>query len=95
MDKLKKLLGRCKCGVFLTVNVHRNYYQSVESRLKDLSQRECPPEIDDVVIKQMVDSDTIIELQFYPDTPVGLYLIYHWDLDAILDQALECIKGQP
>lgn len=94
MDKVKKLLDKCKFGVFLTVNEHRNYYQSVESRLKELSQLECPPEIDDAVIKQMVDLDTIIELQFYPDTPIGSYTIYHWDLDAILDEALECIDGK-
>lgn len=28
MDKLKKLMARCKCGVYLAVNEHRDYYDT-------------------------------------------------------------------
>ncbi len=92
MDKLKELLSRCKCGVFLTVNEHRDYYQSVAQRLADLSERECPPTYTDDVRDGMIKADTIIEVQFYPDTPIGSYVVLHHDLDAALDEALACLK---
>ena len=33
----------------------------------------------------------VVELQFYPDTPIGSYHIVHHDLDETLRLALECI----
>ena len=94
MDKLKQLLARCKCGVFLTVNEHRDYYRSVAYTLDQIACRECPPEIEDGVRAKMIETDTIVELQFYPDTPVGSYSIYHHDLDAALDEALQCLESE-
>lgn len=93
MGLLKKLMEKCKCGVFLVVNEHRDYYQSAQERLDNHYMRlECPPEIPEDVKKKMIELDTIIELQFYPDTPIGSYCILHWDLDTALDEALEIIK---
>lgn len=94
MDKLKQLLARCKCGVFLTVNEHRDYYQSATERLDELACMECPPEYTDEVRAKMIETNTIIELQFYPDTPIGSYTVLHYDLDSALDEALGCVDGQ-
>ena len=91
MDKLKTLLNRCKCGVFVTVNQHRDYYQSVDQALDDLAGMESPPEIPADIRAEMVRKDTIVEVQFYPDTPIGFYLIYHYDIDLALDEALACL----
>ena len=93
MDKLKELLSRCKCGVFVVVNEHRDYYQSAEQRLEELSLFECPSVITDEVRAKMVELDTIIDVQFYPDTPISSYSIYHYDLDAALDEALACLDS--
>ncbi len=91
-DKLKKLLERCKCGVYLSVNEHRDYYQTAADRLKELyEQREEPPEINEDVRVKMIETDTIVELQFYPDTPIRSYTIWHYDLDEALAVALECL----
>ena len=90
MNKLKELLGKCKCGVFLSINEHRDYYQTADEALKEKEDFECPPEIEPEVRKAMAETNTIIHLQFYPDTPIGSYSIYHYDLDAALDEALEC-----
>lgn len=92
MDKLKELIGKCKCGVFLTVNEHRDYYQSAEASLEEMTGYECPPEIEDDVRKVMIETNTIIKVQFYPDTPIGSYSVYHYDLDAALTEALECFN---
>lgn len=42
----------------------------------------------------MKDFDTIIEIHFYPDTPVGFYKIFHYDLDMAIDEALLILKDQ-
>jgi hypothetical protein len=92
MDKLKKILEQCKYEVCLTVNRHRDYYQKAEQALEELDSAECPPEIEPEVRQGMIDKNTIIELQFYPDTSVGFYIVYHYDLDAALDEALEVLE---
>ena len=92
MDKLKELLKCCKCGVFITGNEHRNYYITAETRLKELMEMECPPELTDDVRQKMIEMDTIINVQFYPNTPIGNYDIYHYDIDTALDEALKCVN---
>ena len=90
MDKLIKLLSRCKCGVFIIVNEHRDYYQSVQERLKELSSGDIDIPVD--IKAKMIKTDTIISIQFYPDNPIGSYDIYHWDMDKALDEALQCLE---
>lgn len=91
MDKLKQLLERCKCGVFLTVNEHRDYYETPEQRLDWYAAGECPPDMPDDVRAGILATGNIVDLQFYPQTPIGSYQIVHYDLDAALEQALECV----
>lgn len=91
MDALKTLLARCKCGVFLTVNEHRNYYDTAKQKLAELDDMECPPQISDEVRAGILSTGTVIELQFYPDTPIGSYHIVHHDIDEALRLALECL----
>lgn len=88
MDKLKELIKRCKCGVFVTVNEHRGYYRTAEEQLEEIMSLECPPEIERDVWDKMIELDTIINVHFYPDTPIGFYEVYHYDLDSALDEAL-------
>lgn len=91
MDALKTLLARCKCGVFLTVNEHRDYYETPEQRLEWYAGMECPPDISDDVRAGILSSGNIVDLQFYPDTPIGSSQIVHHDLDEALRLALECL----
>ena len=89
MEKFKDLLGRCKCGVHLSVNEHRDFYEKAEQYLIDSRADEhAPPE----VIAKMIETDTIIRLQFYPNTPVGFHLIWHHDMDEALNLALSCLE---
>lgn len=88
MDKLKELMRLCKCGVYVTVNRHRDSYETAGQALFDAMGHESPPEIADDVRAKMIALDTIVELQFYPNTPVGSYSIWHYDLEAALDIAL-------
>lgn len=92
MDKLKELLNLCKCGVFVTVNEHRDYYESAAQHLEEAKTFECPPVIASDVRASMIERDTIIKVHFYPETPIGSYEIWHHDLDAVLDEALDCFE---
>lgn len=96
VDKLSKLLQRCKCGVFLIVNEHRDSYQTAAEFLKELKDRDQiqDGDIAEDVLKAMVETDTIVSLQFYPDTPIRSYSIYHHDLNSALDEALACLDKQ-
>ena len=86
MDKLKELLARCKCGVHFTINGHRGVYEDVTTALDDLVS--CGFDIEPDIRQKMIETDTIIDLHFYPDTPVGFYKVLHYDLEMALDDAL-------
>lgn len=94
MDNLKKLLEKCKCGVYIQVNSHRDYYMTAEQQLKELEEQGQikKSDIDPEMRTKMIELNTIIEVQFYPDTPVGSYSIYHYDIEDALKIALECIS---
>ena len=49
-------------------------------------------DIESDVLNKMIETNTMIELQFYPDTPIGFYKIYHYDLEQAIDIALNSIK---
>lgn len=91
MDKLEKLLARCKCGVFLTVNEHRDYYQSVEERIEELRE-DGRQDFSDEDAKAMIASGNIVQLHFYPDNPMSFYCIHRATLDEALNEALKCLR---
>lgn len=90
MDKLKQLLSRCKCGVFLSVNEHRDVYISAAQAIEEFEDRRI--EIDPAIREKMIELDTIIELHYFPHTPAGSYTVVHYDLDAALQIALDCTR---
>ena len=95
MHKLYKLIDRCKCGVDIAVNNHKNYYETVEQHFKSNPILEdYLSDIDADIYQKMKDFDTIIEIHFYPDTAVGFYKIFHYDLDMAIDEALLILKVQ-
>ena len=88
-DLLTRLLSLCRCGVFVTVNEHRDYYQDVATFLADRGVEER--EIDADVQAEMIARDTCVQVQAYPHTPIGFYLVYHWDLGTALQQLLDTL----
>ena len=93
MEKLNKLTQRCKCGVHLAVNLHRDYYETVEQHFKSnpIDEKDLE-DIDKDVYEKMKETNTIIELQYYPDTPIGFYKVYHYDLEMAIDEALSSLN---
>jgi hypothetical protein len=94
-DKLRELLGLCKCEFFLSINQHRNFYMTAADRLKELEEQgELPSEITDEKKNKMIVTDTIINLSLYSKTPVGFFDIYHYDIDLCLEEALLLLKNE-
>lgn len=91
MDYLGEILKRCKCGIHITVNEHRDYYESVEQHLENLESfgdLEIPPD----VRQKMIGLNTVVQVQFYPDTPIGFYRIFHYDLPTALRLSAELLE---
>lgn len=88
MEKLKELITKCKASVTITINDHRNYYETVEDKFKSEPDEGFRDDIEDEVFNEMVRTDTVIEIQFYPNTPIGFYRVYHYDIEKAIEQSL-------
>lgn len=93
MDKLQELIGLCKVSVEIWVDDHKVCYETAKERLfsggidLEYTSKE--------VVDKMVELDTIIDICFYPDTPIGSVQIYHYDLELGLQEALDWFnKGE-
>jgi hypothetical protein len=90
--ELDKLISSCKCGIYININEYRDAYQTVEEGIKEINSIRDEIEIDDELAKRMIKENTIISLQFYPDTPIGSYTIYGTSVDEVLKEALIVVK---
>lgn len=89
----EQLLARCKCGVHLKVNQHRDYYQTVAQYLAERlenSWAECIPDRADEC-----DGETLVELRFYPDTPIGSYHIIGSTIESVMAVVEKCLEEKP
>lgn len=87
MEKLNELISLCKNSVSIDINNHRDYYMSVLEYIGNDIE-----DIDESVLNTMVELDTTISIQFYPDTPIGSYTVYHYDLETAVDKCLNILK---
>jgi hypothetical protein len=79
-----------KCGIYLTINAHRDYYQSVTDYLAD----QHPDATDDPdVIARMTKMGVVVELQCYPNTPIASYTVLDTDVDAATARMLAILSA--
>lgn len=76
-----------KCGLFLTHNEHRNYYETVETYLKNREEMCTPTWSHETARAECIESDELWALQWYPDTPVGSYVVWGPTVAAVLRYA--------
>ena len=98
---MEEVIKQCKAGVYLTVNENRDVYQSVEDRIKEINEwdysnnghdDDYEPEINDELANKLIKANCIYELKFYPNSPIGFYIVYGTSLDDVVSQALEILK---
>lgn len=88
MEKLQELISKCKCGVYVSVNEHRDLYQTVLDTIPEQELEDIAP----AVLEEMKRTDTMVSVDFYPNTPIGFYRIYHCELEKALEMALSTFK---
>lgn len=87
MEKLIKIVSHCKKSVEISINDHRNYYESVEEHLQEVKQ-----DIDPNILKKMIEKDTIVVIQAYPETSIGFFKVYHYDIEKACDIMLSNLE---
>lgn len=93
MDKLQLLISKCKCGIFIEINTYTNDYQSIGKKLDEYDTLGLTDDLDPIIRNRMIETGTVVDIQFYPDTPVGFYKILHHNIDLALDEALNILKS--
>jgi hypothetical protein len=93
MSNLKELINKCKASVTIDMNQHRDSYQTVKEYMeeKNLYIEDLINDIEPSIYEQMQKSNTIIEIQAYPNTPIGSYTIFHYDIDEAIKMMLNTI----
>ena len=74
-------LPKHKCGLYLTHNEHKDFYESAEEWIADRQFEDdfvSPEEM-----QKAIQEDSIWRLQWYPETPVGFYSVAAASLEAI------------
>jgi hypothetical protein len=90
MKKLQELTSLCKGSVTVRLNEHRGGYQSPLEYLREAfidETQDVAPE----VLEEIERSGQLVEIQFYPNSPVGFHLVKHYDLEKAIDEALATI----
>jgi hypothetical protein len=88
---VQDLLDRCKCGVRIIVNQHRDYYTPIKQYLEEIKER---VNITEEERERIIKTDTHIELHFYPDNPVGFYQIHGSNLQELINEACGIIDEE-
>lgn len=91
-DKLKELLAHCKCAISIEINEHRNDYRTAKDAIQEAEDAGWMRDVSPDIRAAMILADQIVSIQFYPDTPIGFYVVWHHDIDAALDEALSVFK---
>ena len=84
---LEKLLSKIHGSVFLTIDGHKVFLETVEKYLKEKDPN-YTDEIDDDLFKRMREMDKIYELHFYPVSPSSFCIVWGTSLEEVVEKAL-------
>jgi len=93
MDKLKELQRLCTNSITIMINDHKDVYDSAEKHMDQafMMDKGLREEIGEDVLSKIIATDTVIMVQAYPQSSVGFYHTYHYDLDMALDIIIKSI----
>lgn len=86
---MEKQFPKHEASLHLTHNQHKSYYMTVADSIRDGDHGYT----DDCWVspeqrQKAIDTNECWTLQWYPDTPVGFYLLSGADLNAVLSNAI-------
>lgn len=79
-----------KAGMFLEHNAHKNIYQSVKDWILEDNSMLYWESAEHK--ERAIESDEVWTLQWYPDTPIGFYMIAAPTLEELLKYAKKMSK---
>ena len=89
MNRLKELKARCKGGVSIFFDEHKVNYAQVDDQLVS-DGVQVSKDIKD----KMNELDSMVYIYFYPDTPIGLYTVNHYDIGLAVDECLRILNNE-
>lgn len=90
-DKIEKLMALCPGKFWIEFNPHQTYGESVSDYLKNCN-------IDAETLALITDKGIIYRVEAHPesvkikDGEPNSALVYHWDLETAIDEALKAIE---
>ena len=94
MERLIYLSSKCKGGIILTIDGHKGCCTTIDKYINTPEFCGCKDgDIEDWIKDKIIELNTIVELQFYPDSPIGFYKIYHYDIEMAVDNAIKIINN--
>ena len=95
LEKLNKLISLCKAEISISINEHTSGYQTVKKYLENCQLIYGEDlEISEEIKKVMIDKNIMVNIVFYPDTPIGSYSVYHYDVEEALDECLRIMEDR-
>lgn len=93
VNNIDKLINMCKGEVYISINEHRNCYESVEEFLKTYLNFDS----DDIcaeVVAECIRKDTLVQIMAFPDTPVASYKLCHYNVHDAIEQMITIIEEE-
>lgn len=85
-------LPRHDAGLYLTHNDHKSVYETIEQRYENADV--AGDWVSEEQRLKAIAEDSVWELIWYPDTPIGSYRLLACDLDVLLEEALK-VEAKP
>lgn len=92
MDKLKKIISMCKAAVYFRLNEYKTNFKSALEEIEFNYEEYC--DTDEDVKKIMIEKNTIVSIQAYPYTPIGTFVIYHYDPESAITEMLNILESE-
>ena len=83
---MEQLIQLCKCEISIEVNPHINFYMSVIDYMDEFRSN-----VDEAVLNVMIEKNTVIKVQAYPDTPIAFYWVFHHDLNSAISEMIQIL----
>jgi hypothetical protein len=74
-----------KCGLYLTHNEHKDLYEKLSDKFKEETEYYTDMSQEDK--EECIKADSLWTLQWYPDTPIGFYVVHGPTLERVLELA--------